>query len=124
MTRPCGRTTECREQDVNRRSLEPHQRAPLLEEAPAPSWKAHVAASLRALGEPQAELEVALAAFWSEVEVVEVEAHVRQRLHSKGAFLLDLLAVEVAVPFPPKRQPFHSKSPQPRLYHVHRILEG
>ena len=47
----------------------------LLEEAPAPSWKAHIAASLRALGEPQAaagpsvlgtnasEMEVALAAF-------------------------------------------------------------
>ena len=32
---------------MNRRSLEPHRRAPWLEEALAPSWRAHLAASLR-----------------------------------------------------------------------------
>ena len=32
---------------MNRRSLEPHRRAPWLEEGLAPSWKAHLAATLR-----------------------------------------------------------------------------
>ena len=32
---------------MNRRSLEPHRRAPWLEEALAPSWGAQLAASLR-----------------------------------------------------------------------------
>ena len=62
-----------KEQDVNRRSLEPHRRAPWLEEALAPSWRAHLAASLRALQEPQAAPRPSVVgAKASEVEV-EVE---------------------------------------------------
>ena len=44
---PSGGTPEREEQDVHRRSLEQHRRAPWLEEALAPSWRAHLAASLR-----------------------------------------------------------------------------
>ena len=73
---PAGGTSECNEQDVNRRSLEPHRRAPELEEALAPSWRARLAASLCSLQEPQAaprpsvlgakasQVEVELAPSW------------------------------------------------------------
>ena len=101
---------------MNRRSLEPHRRAPLLEEALAPSWRAHLAASLRALQEPQAAPR-------SSVLGAKASQFGTPTRLCKNAFVLGFLAASCAASplLPAKRQPFHPKRQQPKPFHAHRV---
>ena len=100
---------------MNRRSLEPHRRAPLLEEALAPSWRAHLAASPRALQEPQAAPR-------SSVLGAKASQFGAPTRLCKNAFVLDFLAASCAASplLPAKRQPFPPKRQQPKPCHAHR----